>query len=59
MASANCAYPIIPDSIKSLAFLREIWYNEKVREVAQPGRALRSGRRGREFKSHPPDHRAK
>ncbi len=25
------------------------------RRVAQPGRALRSGRRGREFESHPSD----
>lgn len=27
-----------------------------IREVAQPGRALRSGRRGRRFESSLPDH---
>ena len=29
---------------------------DRVRGVAQPGRALRSGRRGRRFKSSRPDH---
>ena len=42
--------------IKALAFFGKVWYNELgFRRVAQPGRALRSGRRGREFESHPSD----
>ena len=46
---------VILKRIKRLAFFRRICYNERYRKVAQPGRALRSGRRGREFESHPSD----
>ena len=39
------------------AYLRIIRGDEEVRRgVAQPGRALRSGRRGRRFESSHPDH---
>ena len=34
----------------------KILYEGIFRGVAQPGRALRSGRRGRRFKSYHPDH---
>ncbi len=50
---------LLPSSDKAKIcglFLRDYISSSLDRDVAQPGRALRSGRRSREFKSRHPDH---
>ena len=56
MVGTDCADFVVPDSIKFLRFWERFGIMRDTREVAQPGRALRSGRRGRRFESDPPDH---